>query len=211
LAEFEPLTSRAVFVGPSAGYTFPDAFLKRFTEITVLDPDPMAGLLLKRRLRRLGITKLHIERRDQLLQPLLRGESGLVERLASDPGLGLIFGNVLGQTRFLLGESDFERFKAAFRDRIWPLLAGRGWLGFHDRLSGKLAPTFPAPHRAPSRLDDASVLRLLYPTDPGAGPVELFDHQSDGFFPSDAPHVYFNWQIERERWHLIEGVSSRPR
>jgi hypothetical protein len=208
LARFEPAVSRAVLVGPSAGYTFPDAFLRRFTAITVLEPDPIAGLLLTRRLRRLGISELRVEREDQLLLPLLEGRPGLVELLRSDPALCLIFGNVLGQTRFLLPEADFERFKAAFRERLWPLLAGRSWLAFHDRLSGDLAPSFKTPFVASARLDDRAVLRTLYAQDPPGVAVELFDHRSDGFFPSHLPHSYFSWQIDSHRHHLIEGVMS---
>ena len=208
LAGFEPGVTRAVLVGPSAGYTFTDAFLRRFTAITVLEPDPIAGFLLTRRLRRLGISELQLERRDQLMLPLLEGRPGLVELLRSDPALCLIFGNVLGQTRFLLPEADFERFKAAFRERLWPLLASRAWLAFHDRLSGELAPSFKTPFVASGRLDDRAVLRELYPHEPHGPAVELFDHRCDGFFPSQLPHTYFSWQIDRHRYHLIEGVAS---
>jgi len=187
LAEFEPGVKRALLVGPSAGYSFPDAFLQRFDSLVVLEPDPIAGFLIA---------------------PLLDGRAGLAELLSADPGLCLIFGNLLGQTRFLLSEADFERFKSAFRERIVPRLAGRAWLSFHDRLSGPLAPRFLAPYRAAARLDDAALLREVYPSDPRGAQVELFDHHSDGFFPSTLPHAYFDWQIDRTRHHLIEAVRS---
>jgi len=208
LLELEPSSPRALLVGPSAGYTFCDAFLKRFSSITLLEPDPVAAFLLTRRLRRLGVSDLAWERRDALLAPLLDGRRGLAERLSADPELCLIFGNVLGQTRFLLAEADFERFKVAFRERIWPLLGSRAWLSFHDRLSGNLAPRFAARHRAPARLDDERLLSELYAADGVAKPVELFDHDSGGFFPESIPHSYFSWQIDRQRYHLIEGVMS---
>ena len=208
LAELELSSTRAVLVGPSAGYTLPDAFLRQFTAITVLEPDPIAGFLLLRRLRRLGVGELRWDRSDQLLLPLLEGRAGLAELLIADPRACLIFGNVLGQTRFLLEDLDFERFKAAFRERLVPLLANRAWLSFHDRLSGRLAPRFEQPYRAASRLDDAAVLNLLYPIAGASHAVELFDHQSDGFFPSGAPHSYFAWQIDATRWHLIEAARS---
>ena len=210
LGEFEPATRRALLVGPSAGYTFPDAFLQRFSALTVFEPDPIAGVLLMRRLRRLGIADLRWEREDWLLLPLLRGTPGIAERLREDPGLCLVFGNVLGQTRFLLTDSDFERFKAAFREQLWPLLSNRSWLSFHDRLSGKLAPSLTGMHRSAFRLDDTAVLHELYDTNAAAGTVELYDHQSDGFFPGHVPHAYFEWRIARERYHLIEGVMCAP-
>jgi hypothetical protein len=208
LAEFEPRVKRAVLVGPSAGYSFPDAFLQRFDSLLVLEPDPLAGFLLTRRLRRLGVAHIHLEQRDQLIAPLLEGRAGLAELLSADPELCLIFGNLLGQTRFLLTEADFERFKSAFRERIVPLLAGRAWLSFHDRLSGPLAPRLRAPYRAAARLDDAALLREVYPSDQPGAEVELFDHHSGGFFPSTLPHAYFDWQIDRAHHHLIEAVRS---
>jgi hypothetical protein len=206
LAELQPRVPRAVLVGPSAGYTFPDAFLQRFTALTVLEPDPIAGYLLMRRLRRLGVAELRLESRDLLIAPLLDGSPGLAELLEADPEASLIFGNVLGQTRFLREELELERFKSAFRARIVPLLGGRSWLSFHDRLSGALAPSFNAPFFAPERLDDDAVLRQLYSQDGGGAPAELFDHQSDGFFPANMPHAYFSWQIDSARHHLIEGA-----
>jgi hypothetical protein len=208
LAEFEPRVPRGVLVGPSAGYTFPDAFLRRFTSLTVLEPDPIAGYLLLRRLRHLGIAELHLESRDLLIAPLLDGSAGLAELLQADPEACLIFGNVLGQTRFLCEEAEVERFKAAFRERIGPELESRSWLSFHDRLSGTLAASFSAPFLAPERLDDDAVLRELYNQDRAGAPRELFDHQSDGFFPTNVPHAYFSWQIDSTRHHLIEGVAQ---
>jgi len=200
---------RAVLVGPSAGYTFPDAFLSQFAALTVLEPDPIACALLGRRLRRLGVT-FQFEHADRLVAPLLFGGAGLSELLRADPSACLIFGNVLGQTRFLLPDPDFERFKSAFRQQITPLLARRAWLGFHDRLSGNFAPSFEQPYTVPSRLDDQAVLRELYPSVEGTAMRELFDHQSEGFFPSGGAHSYFHWQIDRARHHLIEGVMSGP-
>ena len=207
LAAFEASAERAVWVGPSAGYTFPDEFLRRFAQITVLEPDPIAAHLIGRRLRRLGIVT-QIERSDLLIRPLLDDGDGLAEMLLADPAASLIFGNVLGQTRFLVQDPDFERMKRAFRERIVPLLATRAWLSIHDRLSGTLAPSFQQPYTAPSRLDDAAVLRELYPSAPTGAEIELFDHESEGFFPSQLAHTYFHWQIDRGRHHLIEAVMS---
>ncbi|HEX2670927.1 MAG TPA: hypothetical protein VHM25_08645, partial [Polyangiaceae bacterium] len=189
--------------------TFPDAFLSQFAALTVLEPDPLASALLGRRLRRLGVA-FQIEPADRLVAPLLRDGGGLADLLRADPSACLIFGNVLGQTRFLLPDPDFERFKSAFREHIVPLLAQRAWLAFHDRLSGDFAPAFQQPYTVPSRLNDQAVLRELYPGVEGTANRELFDHQSDGFFPSRLPHSYFHWQIDRARHHLIEGVMSAP-
>jgi hypothetical protein len=132
----------------------------------------------------------------------------LPELLAEDDARCLVFGNLLGQVRFLMPDGDLERFKAAFASRIVPRLAGRAWLGFHDRVSSRVAP-MPAPalpYDAPSRLGDDE-LGALYPA--GASPVELFDHASDGLLPPELPHRYLHWPIDPRHHHLIEAVMSR--
>ena len=182
LPVFRARNLRAVLVGPSAGYSFSDAFFSQFGAITILEPDPIAGFLLCRRLRRLGIADLRLERSDRLIAPLLRGEVGLPELLEADPGACLIFGNVLGQTRFLIEDPNFERFKSAFRER----------------------------NTAKSSSRAGAVLRQLYASDRLGIHGELFDHQSDGFFASDQPHTYFDWRIGGARHHLIEAVRSAP-
>lgn len=206
LAELEPSSDRALFVGPSAGYTFPDAFLQRFSDVTILEPDPIAARLLARRLRRLGLREPRIERADALIAPLLNDGPGLPELLAADRERCLVFGNVLGQARFLMAESELERFKTAFRRRIVTQLPGRAWLSFHDRLSGNVAPELALPHDAPRRASDAE-LGELYPAN--GGRIELFDHGTEGLFPAELPHRYLLWSIDSRHHHLIEAVMSR--
>jgi hypothetical protein len=207
LSRFEQRGRRVVLVGPSAAHCISDAFLSQFSEITALEPDPLAGFLLARRFRRLGLPEPHIERKDQLVRPLLENTPGLAERLSAQPDTCVVFCNLLGQARFLMTDDEFLRFKAAFRTRIVPVLAERAWLSFHDRFSGALAPVFDAPFTAPARLSDAEELRQLYRAE-GVGSRELLDHESDGFFPEQLPHAYLSWRIDRQRSHLIEGVAS---
>jgi hypothetical protein len=210
LSSRELSAERVLLVGPSAAHCLSDQFLSRFSQVSALEPDPLAGFLLLRRLRRLG-ARGRVERSDQLLRPLLDGTNGLAESLRSDPELAVVFCNVLGQTRFLLEDDEHARFKMAFRAKIVPLLERRTWLSFHDRLSGTLAPEFAQPFTAPARLTDAEVLRELYRAGSAPGSAELLDHGSDDFFPSARPHTYFNWQIDRERYHLIEALASAGR
>jgi hypothetical protein len=181
--------------------------LARFTEISALEPDPVAGLLLRRRLRGLAV-RARVDATDRLIAPLVQGTRGLPELIREDPSACVIFCNVLGQTRFLVSDAAFSQFKAAFRERVLPALDGRAWLSFHDRVSGPLRPNFAAPLASPARLSDEAVLRELYRTDQAGPSAELLDHESDGFFPEQLAHSYFSWQIDRQRYHLIEAVRS---
>lgn len=200
------LAEQVILVGPSAAHCVPDAFFHRFSRVIALEPDPIAGFLLRRRFVRLGLAEPQIERADLLLRPLIDGRGGLVELMAREPGASVVFCNVLGQTHFMLPDDDFARFKRGFRERVVPALAGRGWLSFHDRFSSALAPAFTAPYRAPARLTDEAALRELYRGAEQRG--ELLDHDSADFFPAPLPHSYFDWEIARGFHHLIEGVGA---
>ena len=200
------LSEQVIWVGPSAAHCLPDAFFQRFSRVIALEPDPSAGFLLRRRFARLGLPEPRLERADLLLRPLVDGSAGLVELLEREPRASVVFCNVLGQTHFMLPDGEFTRFKRAFRERVLPALAGRGWLSFHDRFSSALAPSFTQPLRTPTRLDDDAVVRELYRAADQRG--ELLDHASAGFFPHELPHAYFDWEIARGFHHLIEGVSE---
>jgi len=205
LSEFA-LSEQVILVGPSAAHCVPDAFFRRFSRVIALEPDPIAGFLLRRRFMRLKLPEPRIERADLLLRPLLDGSAGLVELMAEEPSSSVVFCNVLGQTHFMLPDDDFARFKRAFRERLVPALGARGWLSFHDRFSSALAPAFTAPERVPARLEDEAVLRKLYGSAERRG--ELLDHDTEGFFPAALGHAYFSWEIARGFHHLIEGVGE---
>jgi len=205
VSEFS-LAEHVILVGPSAAHCLPDAFFRQFSRVIVLEPDPIAGFLLRRRFVRLGLAEPRIERADLLLRPLVEGSAGLLELIAQEPQASVVFCNVLGQTHFMLPELEFMQFKRAFRERVVPALGARGWLSFHDRFSSALAPMFVAPHRAAARLDDAAVLRELYGKADRYG--ELLDHDTEGLFPAELPCAYFCWEIARGFHHLIEGVGA---
>ncbi len=205
LTSFE-LSEQVILVGPSAAHCLPDAFFRRFTRVIALEPDPIAGFLLRRRFVRLELAEPRIERTDLLLRPLVDGRAGLAELMAQERNASVVFCNVLGQTHFLLPDAEFTHFKAGFSERILPALAGRGWLSFHDRFSSELAPSFSAPLPTSARLSDEAVLRELYGSAERRG--ELLDHDTTGLFPTTLPHAYFDWEISRGFHHLIEGVGE---
>src|SRR6185312_7176871 len=49
LDEWNPSAARLVLVGPSAGYTLPREFLRRFSQLIVIEPDPSAFMIFQSR------------------------------------------------------------------------------------------------------------------------------------------------------------------
>ena len=208
LALVLPPSAELVLVGPSAGYCLTDEWLAGFERVVALEPDPVARWMLGRRLRRLGTRSTRFVSDDLLVEPLVRDAPALDGLLETMPGAAVLFAGLLGQVCFLIDDARLERFRTAWQRRILPALEGRPWASFHDRVSGGVPPRMTALRRVGPRLADAAVARLYSPE---GGRVELGDHSTHGLFPERLPHVYFRWELEPGRNHLVEGVSPPPR
>jgi hypothetical protein len=205
LADWAPGAGAVLLVGPSAGYCLADGFLARFRDVRVLEPDPYARWLLRRRLLRLGVGRVEACGDDLLVG----GPGGLAAWLAREPARAVVFCNVLGQVRFLMDDEAFARWSRAFRQDLVPALAGRPWVSFHDRLSGRLAPDLRRAPESDRLLGDDELLARFYVRLPEtARTYELTDHLTAGLWSAALPRRYFSWEIAPGRFHLIEGVRG---
>jgi len=201
-----PPSDELVLVGPSAGHCLPLEHLARFERVLLLEPDGFARFLLR---RRLGVSHVTPRSDDLLVAPLLRGEPGLDQLLQTRPRAALVFCNVLGQLEFGLSGGEHTAWRAAFRRRIWPALAGRPWASFHDRWSMDRAASEPALpvevrfDRAPS---DEQLGAALF-GDAGAA-VEVLDHGTSDLFPETAPRRFFTWQLTPSALHVVEALGG---
>jgi hypothetical protein len=205
LEQWQPSERHLVLVGPSAGYNLPLEHLRRYTAVTVLEPDPIARWLFARRVRRvLGpeCPDLCFEQRDYLVEHPV----GLSE-LFKQEKRAVLFCNVLGQLPHLVPATHHGSTLPAIKLRVRKALQGRSWASFHDRVSGPVAPTFVS-RSAPKRWSDAEVIAHAYDTSKQSGLVELNDHHTHGLFPSELRHTYLAWQIQARRYHLIEAVHQ---
>jgi hypothetical protein len=207
LLGWQPSESVLVLVGPSGGYNLQPFVFERFERVVVLEPDPIARWVFARRLRKAPLERRprlefiaedHLVHHPERLLPLL-------ERLGQP---ALLFCNVIGQIQVLLDidapSAEFARVKAAVHSAI----AGRSWASFHDRVSGSIVPSLENPAVSPQRWSDDEVLsEAYYGSRPSEDP-ELHDHLTEGFFPAEAPHTYFRWQLDRDSYHLIEAVAA---
>jgi hypothetical protein len=205
LDDWSPGSDRLLLVGPSAGYCLQDRFLARFRDVIVLEPDPIARWLLARRLA--GTPRVHTCADDLLVGGLLGAGRDIVDLLDAEPKRAVLFCNVLGQVPFLVPDDSFEPWAHAFRTRVVPALAGRGWASFHDRLSGALAPAIGLARDAAAALDDDDLLARFYPHPDTT--AELVDHCAGRLWSPSLPRRYFSWELLPGRFHLIEGICVR--
>jgi hypothetical protein len=207
LLGWQPSESVLVLIGPSGGYNLQPFVFERFEQLVVLEPDPIARWVFAHRLRKAPLERrprLEFIAEDHLVHHPERLPK-LLERLGQS---ALLFSNVIGQIQVLLDidtpNADFARVKAAVHSAI----ADRSWASFHDRVSGSIMPSLDEPVVAPQRWSDDEVLSEAYY---GSGPSEdpeLHDHLTEGFFPAEAPHTYFRWEIQPRSYHLIEAVAA---
>jgi hypothetical protein len=198
LAQWDPDAEQLLLVGPSAGWCLPDALFGRFARIDVLEPDPIARVLLARRVRRLG-RDVHPHERDYLT-----GDPARIAELVRDfPDHAMLFSNVLGQVRYLRAELEDDERNRAWKQALTSALDGRVWATFHDRRSGPLAPRLGIHAASDVALADEDLVAAFYD-----GDGELITHATDGLFP-DLPRRYFAWELIPGRHHLVEAIRHR--
>lgn len=196
LDAWRPEADRLLLIGPSAGWCLPDALFLRFARLDVLEPDPLARLLLARRLRGLGReARTHAG-------DYLTGAPDRLAQLGRDfPAHAILFCNLLGQLRFLHPELDDPARARRWKDALATTLDGRAWATFHDRLSGRIAPRLAGTTAASDvGLDDDALVAAFY-----AGDGELVTHGTEHLFPA-RPRRYFAWELVPGRHHLVEAV-----
>jgi hypothetical protein len=194
LAAWQPEAAHLVLVGPSAGYALDSAWLARYPRLTVLEPDPLARYLLRR--RHPGLP-LHFVPGTALARP-----DGFAWLARQFPDAAFLFCNLLGQT--LLGQDpsmpDTQR-------RTWlaglePALRGHAWASWHDLASS---------HRKPDS-QSAFQLRQAEPLDAvlgrfwQGGELSIHDHACSGL-ATGAPREYAIWTLRPGRYHVVEWLA----
>jgi hypothetical protein len=221
---WEPPEKKLIVVGSSGGWCVQPFFFERFAEVTCLEPDPIAHRIFRRRLDKAPLDsrpRLRFEAEDHLLAD----PSKLLRLLEAEPQSAVLFTNIVGQLRVLLGaENGDEPGFVRVREAVQSVIPSRSFASFHDRVSGAIEPAIDGAVHADSRLGDAELIEHFYPVYEGVGgprPVtpgidragqrELLDHLTDGFFPASRPHSYFSWQLLPGTFHLIEATRGvRP-
>lgn len=194
LADWRPASRHLVLVGPSGGYALTPEFLAGFQRWTVLEPDPLARRLLRRRFP--GVA---LEFADSSWLP---GAAGLRRLAATWPRAAFLFCNLLGQA--LQGEAG----PASRRDwlaGLAPALAGREWASWHDLASTARPPDRQPVLTFPRALPLDEVLARYWQ----GGVLEVVDHDTAGLCP-DQPRRTAIWRLAPGSWHLVEWVAAPP-
>jgi hypothetical protein len=194
LQVWQPPTDKLLIVGPSAGYTLDEAFLQRWREVVVLEPDPLARWLLRRRFP-------SIDWRFEDLDILHSDAPGMLdERFANH---AVLFSNVLGQMTPRTA-NEARRWLLALRKN----LGTHHWASYHDVISTKRAPDAPTNVLSSDATLDMTVDAVIAQFWRG-GKIEVVDHCTFGLGePGKRRGEYCVWPLRRGHFHLLEWLTS---
>lgn len=116
-----------VLLGPSAAYTLPTPWLKKFKTIYAYDLDPLAPLMFR---WQHGSLNIGFRRKNLFWENGNLSTQPLREVLNSHPKANLLFANVLGQV-LLEGRADEEEWRR-FLGQLRRILRFRNWGSYHD-------------------------------------------------------------------------------
>jgi hypothetical protein len=168
LSGWHPGRSTLALVGPSAGYCLPFEALEGFERLVVFEIDPLARLLLRRRIRR-ALPRSHVTlvSEDKWVGPVRT--DGQIPAGLLDPSAAVLFCNFIGQLPGILDPGEYPGFQGVWSKSLFPQLEHTPWASFHDRVSGDTAP-YDAPNNHGRRLNDAAGVHHGHPVG------ELSDH-----------------------------------
>lgn len=127
LDTWHPPVEKLVLIGPSAGYTLPTAWLRRFSQVVAYDLDPLAPFLF--RWNHPGV-HVRFHRENIFWQDRRLSLDQVVSIKARHPRAAFLFANVLGQV-LLEGRADEAEWQE-FLGGLRALMKGRHWASYHD-------------------------------------------------------------------------------
>ena len=184
-----------IVVGASAGWSLPANWVRGFSSIALIDPDPLAPWLFKRN---------HPVPAEQTRKWVRKAfETVLPDLLEAQPRAAFLFNNLLGQLRLVSTDLDTTERQL---EQIKTQLDDRHWASFHDRLSGDWThaqQSAAAIHAAGTVSNDE--LAKSY----GRG-GEWLDHLTSQVLPADTPRVIYPWRTTPDRLHAVEAGWVAP-
>lgn len=183
--DWRPPCDTLVLVGPSAGYALDARLLQSFARCVMLEPDPLARRLLRRRFRALDWHRDDID---------VFADGGLATLRRRHPTAAILFCNVIGQA---LDAAETARW----RDIQCAALHAHHWASWHDVFSSSAAPTrLPSTDDATTAVDAAVVAARAW----ARQGCEVVDHGTFGWLPG-ARHAL--WHLAPDQWHVIGWVT----
>ena len=205
LERWNPTEPDLILIGPSAGWTLPLDWLSQFKNVVVVEPDPLARVILKRRC--VQSSQLSFDKRFDRLPWLVSTQDRsepLRALLDAHPRAAVLFSNVLGQMPLLLPTDFSEAQHQECRDAFLMALKNRNWASYHDVISGdvsgELKNQLQLSSKANGNNEFKNVADLAHRFFTQA--TEVVDHETM-WLSQDVEVQYHVWPLTKKRIHVI--------
>lgn len=197
LEEWNPKSESLYLIGPSGGYSLPLTWLKKFKDITAIEPDALSRKIFEWRtgLKPNWITEPF--RFDELKNntPYFKKNSAI------------LFCNLLGQLHF------DETAGLQAQETLCQLTQSHEVASYHDILSGddfRFEWTSPMDGDEPLRVKyEIEALDPYLTANEGIAELDLHVHPAAYLFQDDFfRYQYWEWQITNKQTQVIEAVYS---
>lgn len=185
LRDWRPPCDTLVLVGPSAGYALDAGFVHSFTHCVMIEPDPLARWLLRRRFP-------GVDWHEDPIDVFANGGPTMLQRRF--PAAAILFCNVVGQAMDATDTTRWCRSQSS-------ALRAHHWASWHDVFSSSAPPShLPAPEDT-ALAQDAEIAAARAWTGQGC---RVADHGTFGWLPEAR---YALWQLAPGQWHVIGWVT----
>jgi hypothetical protein len=190
-------SDKLVLIAPSAGYSLSYEFLKNFSSITAIDPDPLAHYLIKKKFPTLNIQCL---KKDYFFLKNGSWNSSAIAELEKDfPDAQFLICNFLGQIPMIkkMSTEELTSLFLQLKSQLQIPFQSCLWASYHDIYSSS----------------SEGALRTLKNDDPQRHVLTknqvVVDHYTSELFnePRQLKKNYLIWRIRKNYYHLIECVS----
>lgn len=212
-----------VVIGASGGYSLEPSFLRGFGAVTVVDIDPLAGMVFRRRVGRAGPLggRVNFIRQDffsalgRVDWSLERWWGAAVSGVGGSRGVGegsgcevgehsvetapvFLFSNLLGQLQYLFEGVRLEEVSLGLTKAMRDV----NWISYHDRLSVAGSTQSAVPLRAAQRLSTEEVARHF-------SSFEVEEHEMGEWIEKvQGEFTYLPWRLTTRRTQIIEVCGS---
>lgn len=209
MEKVEDKEKKVCLIGVSAGHSLTSDFISRFSDITIIEPDPLARLIFKYKFLK---STLNFDFKNYFSYHK-KDNYFIFNELFTDQSQQnnyILFCNLLGQIPYLKTNATSSDF---LYENIPPLLSQHSWISYHDLISFKLHKkftNFKSLNEVNLKKGIWDVQQLIESiTNAPKRKLNVIEHATNKLFDGLRQKKSFliPWERTPNHWHIIECIK----
>lgn len=205
LTKWCPTEEEVILVGPSAAYTFPVSFFSAYKKIYILEVDPLARLVLRKKLKTrdaVFITK------NLFAEQEILGTASFANFINAKSNAAIMFCNFVGQIGIIKNLASEVKIKE-YLQLLENTLKNRSVFSYHDRLSWQIGNSeildnpFIDENIYKSSQEITAYISKFFEESYKTRYLEVVDHATENFLKKDYRSSSI-WEIYPGKYHWID-------